>query len=193
MDNLNDLKKIWLTADITSLPNSNEIMRMSKKFRDQKLIKKAALIAAAILLTVLMIAVVFIYKSTMLTTRIGEGCMIIAGSILIYTNTNSIGRFYRFKDYNNKEFIKFLEQTRVNQLFYHKKTQVAGLAFCSAGLLLYIFEFVHEHPLLAIIAYSFTVLYILVLWLIVRPRAFRKQTSKLNETINKLEKLSNQL
>jgi hypothetical protein len=193
MDSLNDLKTIWLSADTKSLPNSNEIKRMSKKFRDQKLIKKVALIAAAILLTALMVAVVFIYKSTMLTTRLGEGCLIIAGGILVYTNINSIGRFYRFKDHTNKEFIQFLEQTRLNQIYYHKKTQVAGLAFCSVGLLLYIYEFVHERAFLAVIAYSLMILYLLVLWLIVRPRVFRKQTLKLNETINKLERLSKQL
>jgi len=193
MDNLNDLKKIWHTAKTDSLPNSNEIIRMNKKFRNQKLIKKTALIIAALILTATMIVVVFIYKSTMFTTRIGEGCIIIAGIILAYTNINSIGRFYRFKDYDNKEFLKFLVQTRLNQIYYHQKTQVTALVFCSIGLLLYLFEFACKHTFFGIIAYAITIIYILILWLIIRPRAFRKQTEKLNKTINKLEQLSKEL
>jgi len=193
MDNLNDLQRIWHTAKTDSLPGSNEIILMSKKYRNQKLAKKVATIIAGLLLTATMLATVFVYKSAMVTTRIGEGFIIIAGLMLVYTNTNSIGRFYRFKDYNNKNFLEFLMQTRVNQIYFHKKTQVIALAFCSAGLLLYIFEPAYGHPLFAIIAYPLIIIYILVLWLVVRPRVFKNQAEKLDKTINKLEQLAKQL
>src|SRR5271170_7137249 len=117
MENLNDLKKIWLSADTTGLPDSAEIIRMAKKFRNEKLRKKIMVIVAAMILTAMMVWVMFIYQSTMITTRIGEVCMIITCGILVYTNVNSIGRFYRYKDYNNKEFLAFLEQTRANQIY----------------------------------------------------------------------------
>ncbi|MGZ3891010.1 MAG: hypothetical protein ACXVI9_10955 [Mucilaginibacter sp.] len=166
---------------------------MSRKFRNQKLVKKAALIIVALASTALMVMVVFIYKSNMVTTRIGEGCMIAAGCILFYTNARSIGRFYRFKDYNNKEFIGFLKQTRLNQIRFHQKTQVIGLVLCTISLPLYLFELVYKHTLVAIVIYTLTIIYFLVLWLVVRPRTFRKQSEKLNNIINKLEQLSKQL
>ena len=193
MDNLNDLKMIWLTADTRSLPGSNDIVIMAKKYRIEKLVKKLGLITAGVVLTGIEVLVVFIYKSTLFTTRIGEACIIIAGAVLVATNTNSIGRFYRFNDFSNKEFLEFLEQTRLNQVYYYKKTQVAALIFCSAGLLCYPFETIYKYTVWAIVAYCFIIIYLLVLWLVVRPRAFRKQTRKLNETINRLEKLSKQL
>jgi hypothetical protein len=192
MDNLNDLKKIWLTADTNGLPNSSEIMRMGKNYRNKGLAKKIFLIAAALLLTALMVVVIFIYKSTMLSTRIGEGFIIIAGSILVYTNIRSIGRFYYFKDYSNKEFIAFLEQTRLNQIYYHNKTQVIGLSFSSIGLLLYLFETTYQHIVAGLIIYFVSGLLLTITWLVLRPRSFKKQTAKLNETMKKLKALSDQ-
>ena len=193
MDNLNDLKKIWRTANTDGLPGSNDILRFVKKYRNQRLMKIATLVAAALLLTAGMVSLVFIFRSTMLTTRIGEACIILAGVILIITNLNSLNRFYRLRDINNKEFIKFLEHTRVRQNFYHKKTQVVGLALCSAGLLLYVFESVYKDMVSFIIVYTITVIFLLVTWLVIRPRAFKKQSLKMNETVKKIETLSKQL
>ena len=193
MENLNDLKKIWHTANTDGLPNSDEIVRMAKKFRNQKLIKKVALIVTALILNAFMILVIFSYKSTMVTTWLGEGCILLAGSILIYTNINSIGRFYRFKDYANKEFIKFLEQTRLNQVYFYKKTQAIALAIGSAGLLLYPFESVYKGKTFFIATYTFLALYIAVLWLVIRPRTYKKGRKKLEETIEKMDRLTKQL
>ncbi len=193
MDNLNDLKKIWHTADTTGLPNSKEIMEMGKKFRDQKFRKKLFLIITTIISTGLMIAAMFFYKSQLVITRIGEICIVISGAMLIYTNTNSIGRFYRYKDYSNKEFIAFLEQTRLNQIYFYKKTQFISMLFYTVGLLFYLFELVRGNTVLLIIFYTLSITGLLILWLYQRPRSFKKQTAKLNETIQRLKALSDQL
>jgi hypothetical protein len=193
MDNLNDLKTIWLTADTKSLPDAGEMVHIVKKYRNKKLIKFVAVIVAALLLTGLMMVIVFIYKSTMVTTRIGEGCIIFAGLILAATNTNSLNRFYKLNDLSNRDFIKFLEHTRVRQNFYYKKTQVICLILCSVGLLCYLYEPVHKQLPVAIAAYSITIIYLLVAWLYMRPRAFKKQELKMKETIKKLENISSQL
>ncbi len=193
MDNLNNLKQIWLSADTTGLPNSAEIVRMAKRFRNEKLRKKILLIVAAVLLTVIMVGVMFLYQSEMITTRIGEVCMIISGGMLVYTNVSSIGRFYRYKDYSNREFLAFLEQTRANQIYYHQNTQVAGLIFSSAGLVLYLFETACIDLKAGLILYAITGALMMVVWLIIRPRAFKKHREKLEKTINQLHKISDQL
>ena len=193
MDNLNDLKEIWRTANTDGLPGSSEMARFVKKYRNQRLLKIAVLVISAIVLTAGMVAVVFVYKSTMLTTRIGEVCIILSGVILTATNLNSLNRFYGLSDLSNKEFIEFLEHTRVRQNFYHKKTQVAGLALCSAGLLLYLYEPVYQDITAFIIVYAIAIIFLLITWLVIRPRAFKKQSLKMNETIKKIETLSKQL
>jgi len=192
MDNLNDLKKIWLTANINHLPNSNKMMQMIKEYRNRKILKKIALVIAALLLTTLMIVVVFTYHSTMITTRIGEVCIIIAGSILITTNTNSLRRVYKLKNCTNKEFMEHLERAQRGRINYYKKTQVIGLSFVSVGLLLYLFEGVHKNLGLCIISYTLLIIWLLINWFVIRPRAFKKQTKKFNEIFKKIETVSNQ-
>jgi hypothetical protein len=193
MDNLNDIKTIWLSAETDNLPTSAEVVDMAKQYRNKGLRKKILLIVSAILLTALEVLVIFIYKSTMLTTRLGEGFIIAAGLVLVSTNIRSIGRFYRFTDYNNNEFIQFLEQTRLNQLRYHKKTQVIGLSLSSVGLLLYLFETAYEKPLAGLIMYLVMGGFLLAMWFYIRPRNYRKQKQKLDEKIARLEKIANQI
>jgi amino acid transporter len=193
MDNLNDLKAIWLTAKTDSLPDSHEMVQIIKKFRNKKLLKIGALVVTAIILVGLMIAVVFFYKSTMLTTRFGEAFIIIAGIILVATNLNSLNRFYKLKVCSNKEFVQFLEQTRLRQQFYYKRTQIVAMAFCATGLLLYLYEGVYQNTLLFWGAYTGTVIYLLVIWFVLRPRVFKKDERKINEQIEKLHTISKQI
>ena len=193
MDNLNDLKAIWLSANTDSLPNAKEIPLMAKSFRNEKLRKKILIIAAASFLVVLEALVAVIYQSTMITTRLGEACIIAAGSMLLITNIRSIGRFYKFNVYTNKEFLSFLEQTRVNQLRYHTKTQLIALSLCSAGLPLYLFETVYGHFFAGLLIFLISAIFLLIIWFVVRPRTFKKQSITINKTIMRLKKISSQL
>jgi len=192
MDNLNELKKIWLSADTTALPDTAEMLQRISKYRSSKLVRKAGLVAAAVLLTGILVMVMFTYKSVMISTRAGECLMAAAGLLLVLTNIKSLGRLYRVKDCSNKEFIEYLEQVQRNRAYYHKNTQVAGLALVSAGLLLYIYEAVHASFYLCLGAYAFTITYILVAWLVIRPRAYKRQAKKLQETMKKMADLSKQ-
>ncbi|MGN6567025.1 MAG: hypothetical protein ACTHJ0_03680 [Flavipsychrobacter sp.] len=192
MDNLNDLKKIWLTADTSSLPDTAEMMRAVRKYRSQKLIKKAALVLAALFLTAVMVSVVFLYKSVMISTRLGEACIIVAGLILVFTNIGSIGRLYKVKNLSNKEFIAYLEQVKINRAKYYRKTQVIGFSLVSLGLLLYIYEGVRAYTWLLFASYAFVLLYIIIMWLVVRPRVYKRQAKKLDATINKMKRLADQ-
>ncbi|WP_179413091.1 hypothetical protein HDF19_10755 [Mucilaginibacter sp. E4BP6] len=193
MDNLNDLKAIWLTAKTDSLPDSHEMVQIVRKFRNKKILKIAALVVATILLIMAMIWVMFIYKSTMFTTRLGEALIIIAGIILVATNLNSLNRFYKLKECSNKEFLQFLEQTRLRQHFYHKYTQVIAMMICATGLILYLYEGVYKNTTLFLSVYAATILYLVVIWFIVRPRVFKKEERKINEQIEKLHTISKQI
>jgi lysylphosphatidylglycerol synthetase-like protein (DUF2156 family) len=193
MDNLNDLKAIWHTAKTDSLPDSDGMVQIIKKFRSQKLLKISALVLTAIVLVLLMVMVVFYYKSTMLSTRFGELFIIMAGTILAVTSISSLIRFYKLQDCSNIEFLKFLEQTRQRQLFYYKRTQVIAMLLCAVGLLLYIYEGVYKSFLLCLIGYGLLMVYLVIIWFVVRPRVFRKQDKKIKEKIERIEALIKQL
>jgi hypothetical protein len=192
MDNLNDLKKIWMAADTSVLPGSREMLETIRRYRSSRLIKKSALILAAALLTAIMVAVVFLYKSVMISTRLGEVCMIAASSLLVYTNLGSLARLYRVDNRANKEFLAYLQQVKKNRAFYYRKTQVAGMLLVSTGLLLYTYEGVHNSLVLMICSYSALIIYFAVLWFIIRPRTYRRQAVKLQKTIDHIHRLSNQ-
>ena len=190
---MNDLKAIWLTAKTDDLPGSKEMLRIVKKFRNERLRKKLLIIFVALFAIAMMVVTIFVVRSTMITTILGEVLTIMAALILIFTNTKSMKRFIDLKDCSNKEFIDFLEQTRRNQIYYYKKTQVAGMALSSTGLFLYIYEQVYRSLLATVIFYSIITIWTLFLWLYLRPRNFNKQAIKLNATMEKLRKISDQI
>ncbi len=190
---MNDIKAIWLTAKTERLSTSVEVVKLAKKFRRQRLLKKAMVIVMAFVAALLLATVMVVYKSTLVSTRLGELLLLAACAVLATTNIRSIRRFYKPQVLSNKEFLQFLEQTRQNQISYYRKTQVVGLLLCSAGLLLYLYEFVYQNRLLLLSVYTATVAYLLFLWLFLRPRLFRKGANELKETRERLEEISDQL
>lgn len=193
MDNLNDLKAIWLTAKTNTLPDSAQMVQLIKKYRRQKLSKFIGLIAIAFLSVAVMIVVLFEYRSALITTRIAEILIIAAGVILAATNLNSLNRFYKLTACSNKEFIGFLEHTRVRRRFYYKRTQVAVLFCCLIAMVVNLYGAIYSRDKFFIIFYSAIIVYILFMWVFVRPKLFKKQSEKLNSEIQKMEKLSKQL
>jgi len=193
MNNLDELRQIWRNTDTSSLPASADIILLVGKYRNKTLRKKFFLIVVAIILASLMFGAMARYDSAMLSTRIGEWLLIIAAAMLAWTNARSLPRFYRLENNTNRDFLLFLEKTRQNQHYFFRRTQVIALACCSAGLLLYMFELVHKNTNLTIIVYAALVVYLLLIWTVLRPRMFRKQSAKLNGLITKTESLLNQL
>lgn len=193
MDNLNDLKAIWLTAKTDDLPRPKEMLRIVKKFRNDRLRKKIVIIVLSLAIIALLIVTGAISGSSGITTITAEILTIAACAILVFTNTRSMKRFIHLKDCSNREFLEFLEQTRRNQAYYYKITQVWGMALSSAGLLLYLWEPIRARLTLGIILYAVAIAWILFLWLYLRPRNFKRQGAKLNETIKRLEKIEHQI
>ncbi|PJJ84447.1 hypothetical protein [Mucilaginibacter auburnensis] len=193
MDNLNNLEAIWHSAKTDRLPNAEQMLVTVKKFRYQRLRNKWLVIVASCLLACLMIAVLIFTPFKLSVTYIG-GYLILASCILLAaTNLLSLKRFYRLEDCSNLNFLAFLEQTRQNQLYYYKKTQVIIMLFSSAGLLMYLYEAAMRSTVLLIIIYSLSVIYLIVIWFLVRPRAFKKQSEKLKATTERLKHIARQL
>lgn len=193
MNNSDDLKAIWHSAKTDSLPGPDIMLQMIKRFRSQKLRNKWLVIVSSCLLSCLIIAVLFIVHFTMPVTYIGGGLMAASGLLLAVTNIRSLKRFYRLDDCSNLQFLAFIEQTRLNQAYYYKKTQAVVMLLCSAGLLLYLYEPTAGHPMWFIGIYGLSIIYLLVMWFFVRPRYYKKGAEKLNATLHRLESISEQL
>jgi hypothetical protein len=193
MDNLNDIKTIWRSANVDGLPTSQEMKGVVRKYRRQKLAKKAGTIMVTLFLLALMIGVVLFYPSVLLTTRIGEGCMLIAIVILVVNNTRSLARVYRLRNLSNKAFLEYLDLAQRGHIRFYKRTQVVGLGLISIGLLLYLFELVYKSLVAFLVAYGLTAVYLLVMWFVVRPRFFQRKKRKFDTLREKAEKIAGQL
>lgn len=193
MDNLNDLKAIWQTAKTDELPTTAEIVAMAKKFRFQKLRNKILSVFVGVGAIILMLVFYFTTPDVATSTVAGMFCTVLACLVLIYTNARSMKRFIDMGNLTNKQFIEFLEQTRRNQLFYYKYTQVFGLLLSSIGLVLFMFEFVQKHTTISAIFYTVALGWTLFICFYMRPRNFKNQSIKLNSMLESLKKINDQL
>jgi hypothetical protein len=193
MDNLNELKAIWQTAKTDELPTTAEMVNLAKKFRYQKLRNKVLSITVGVGAIALMLFFFFSKPVLAPSTIAGMIFTVIACVILIYTNARSMKRFIDLRDCNNKEFIRFLEQTHRNQLYYYKYTQVIGLLFSTLGLLLFLYEFVQKSTTLSAVFYTIAVGWTIFICFYLRPRNFKKQSARLNNMLESLKRINDQL
>ena len=193
MDNLDDLKAIWHTAKTDSLPSSNEMLRLIRKFRNQKLRSKWLSIITSLLISMLITTVLFIVHFKMISTYIGGALMVVSGLLLAASNIRSLKRFYQLEDCSNLEFLAFIEQTRKNQIRYYNRTMIWIVIICSIGWVLYLYEITYRHPLICLVVYLAITIYLAVMWFVVRPRAFKRDAEKLNSMQQRLEKILRQL
>jgi hypothetical protein len=190
---LNDIKDIWRSAKVDGLPTTDEIRAIIRRYRSQKLRKKAGFIALAALASVLMFSLLVSHRSKPLVTRIGDIIFLSSWLFLLISNMRSFRRAYRLKDHSNKAFLQYLERGQQGQIRYYKRTLVFFLAINSAGLLLYLYDMVHQSLALSVIGYGLTVLYLLFVWLFLRPWSFRRKQKKFDLLREKLDKISRQL
>ena len=193
MDNLNELKAIWQTADRCKLPEPGDIKRSIKTFQSQRVRKKWLAIIVSVFFLMLMVGILMFLNSKMITTWVGGGLMALAWIILGLNNLRSLKRFNQLDDCSNREFLAFIDQTGLNQQYHYKKTQLRILVLCVVGLSLYLYE-PATHSLAATIAlYIITIAFLVVNWLVLRPMMFKRNTEKLNRMRNHFEKLIKQL
>jgi hypothetical protein len=193
MNNLDDMKALWHSAKTDSLPSSKEMLKLIKKFRNQKLRYKWMTVIFALLLAILMITAMLNVHFKFVTTYVG-GCLTVIGALLLAaSNIKSMKRFYQLDDADNLKFLEFLTQTRKNQIYYYKKTMVWIVGLSVAGWILYVYELAYSFPGWIIFIYLIMTIYLAVLWFVVRPRGFRKDEEKLNATRAHVENILQQL
>ena len=191
MDNLNDLTRIWRSAKVDDLPATQEMIGFIRRYRTGKILKKAGLVIIALAILSLLAGAVIYYPSTMLTTRIGEGCMAIPAVILLSSYIRSLSRAYRLKNASNKDFLRHLQEGQRGRQRYYQRTQPVCMILLSAGLLLYPFEPLHERLSYLVAGYGLTGIWLCLNWFVVRPRAIRKHNKRFRKTLDQLDTLQN--
>lgn len=193
MENFDDLKAVWRTVPLHGLPSSAEMALTIKKDRKEKLRKLLLVIAGAILLILAAaLEIQSLSPNSLFSSKIGIALMILAGILMAATNLNSLYRFYKLDVCGNKDYIAFLKQTKLRQLFYYKRTQPFVVSCATVGLFLYWYELAIENPIIGLAIYVAFTGYVLILLLYVRPKVFKKEQKKLNESIEHVIRISEQ-
>lgn len=193
MNNLDDMKSLWRTVTTDKLPTSEEMLKLIRKFRREKLRNKWLVIVTCLLSSCLVVAALTIAHFKMATTYAGGILVVIAALFLAFNNIRSLKRFYHMDDYDNLKFLEFLAKTRENQIRYYKRTMVIVISLSASGWILYVYELVYHYPMWSIIVYLIMSVYLGVMWFIVRPRSFKRDQEKLNATRERVESILNQL
>ncbi|WP_158824957.1 hypothetical protein [Mucilaginibacter lacusdianchii] len=193
MDNLDDLKALWHTAKTDNLPTAAEIKQLSGKFRHQQLRRKWLVVIGAIITALSMVAVMLVYHARFITTWIGELLIIGSCVAIIIDNVKAMKRYDELDDCSNKELLAFVEKTRQNQIRYYKRTEYLIMLPCCVGWLLYLYEVAMRLTSHSIWVLMGAVIYLLIIWLWVRPYYFKKNGKKLNALEDRIKNISKQL
>lgn len=193
MDNLTDLKAIWLTASTDQLPDATEMVQIIQKFRVQRVKKKWVMIILGSLMATMIVALTYFANFKLASTYVGAGLIAASCLYFVVDKIMSLKRFYQPYNYSNREYLHFIEQTRINQIYYYKKTQLIIMGLSSLGLLLYLFEPAMIHFFSTMLLFIVTIACQLYSWFVVRPRNFNKNQEKLELLRKRIENISHQL
>jgi hypothetical protein len=192
MDNFDQIKEVWISEKV-NLPEAGDIARGMRSYRIGYALKAGGFLLLALLLLFIVAWLVFLNDAALLSTRIGQGCFVIALSIILSGNLRSLKKIGLGEDWNNQAYLVHLKSEYHALIRFRNSTQKAGFALASAGLLLYIYELVYLRPGWIIPGFSLALGWIALAWFVLRPAAFRNQTRNLLERIRKLEQISGQL
>ncbi|OQA10460.1 MAG: hypothetical protein BWY67_01155 [Bacteroidetes bacterium ADurb.Bin397] len=148
-----------------------------------------------IITSLFMIFIWYYYQPQFLSTKIGIVLIILAMGIFVYSLNQSLGAL---KDTNaassNQEYLKNLLTIKGKQQYMQTTMLNLYFVLLSTGIALYMYEQASHMSLWwAVFAYGLTALWILFNWFYLRPKQIKKQQSKINEMIAKVENLQSQL
>lgn len=195
MDNSNiDFSNLWKQQKVGQ-PNRKELEHKLNQFRKSGIRK---LIVSNILLLSTSGFIIYIwiyYQPQYLSSKIGIVLVILAMAIFLFAYNKLFSIFNRIdSSLTNKEYLKNLMLLKTKQK--HIQTTMSSLYFMmlSLGLCLYMYEYTSRMTLFwAVFAYGITLAWIGFNWFYIRPKTIKKQQAKLNELIDKVEKVSKQL
>lgn len=194
MDSNIDFKNIW-KQQTSGNPDLEELLRKLKKFRNQNLCKLIFANICLIATSLLIFFIWYLYQPEMITTKIGIVLVVLGMIIFLLAYNKMFMVFYKIdQTQSNSEYLQSLYVVKNKQKLM--QTTILNLYFVMLflGICLYMYEYILKMSLgSGIIAYALTFVWIAFNWSYLRPRTIKKQQGKLDELINKFEKINNQL
>lgn len=189
-----DFKKIWHKQKVDT-PNV-EILYDKVNIVKRESFYKLILINVAVVLIAIFIGFIwYYYQPEFITTKIGIILTFLAMVIFVIPFNKQVSLLTKTQtEPNNKEYLK--ELTRLKEMQVFQQTKILSLYFIllSLGIGLYLFEHVSKMTItLGIVVYSLTLIWFIINWFYLRPRAIKKQNKKINKLLIEFQRLTNQI
>lgn len=194
MSDNTDLKKLWGQQE-TPAPDSKVIFEKTRKFRRSNLLKILRTNILLILTSAFIIYIWFNYQPEMITTRIGIILTVLAMVVFLIGYNQMIPMLMKVEyGIDNNQYLQQLLRIKAKQLFLHGTMLNIYFIMLTAGICIYMIEFVARMTILSgILTYGITLAWVTVNWFVFRPKTTKKQEAKINELIGEVERVSGQL
>ncbi|QBN18251.1 hypothetical protein [Flavobacterium nackdongense] len=192
-DDIN-FKDLW-TQQKCVAPHPENLIFEVKKLKQNNL-RKLLLTNLLLLVTALFIILIWTqYQPQFLTTKIGIILIILAIVVFLFAYNNSYSLFKSDKNAeSNSDYLKDLLTIKAKQKFMETTMVNVYFVLLSIGIGLYMYEYTSRMTSFwGIFAYGITAIWILLNWFYLRPKQIKKQQTKLDEIITKIELLNQQL
>lgn len=191
-----DFKALWQQQDAIAKPDINEVIKKAKNLK-HKTRNKLILLNIVLIATALLYVFVpgFASHTSLITTKVG-GILVIFAIVLFLAASNRllVDLFSSKPEADTFAYLTALLSIRKKQEFIQTRIMNLYFLFLSAGMLLYMIEFVQKmNSVWGRIAYISLFGWMAVVYFYIKPRTIKKQKAEMNAAIEKLEAINNQL
>jgi hypothetical protein len=189
-----NFNELWVKQK-TGEPNKEDLLSKINKFKKSNIRR---LITTNFILITTSLFIIFIwayYQPQMITTKIGIILTILSMVIFVIAYNQSFALFRKTTNtLSNSDYLKNLLAIKAKQQFMQTTMLSLYFVLLSTGIGLYMYEYAQLMSLFwGIFAYLVTSIWVLFNWFYLRPKQIKKQQSKVDEIISKLEMLIEQL
>jgi uncharacterized membrane protein len=191
-----DFKALWQQQEAAARPHINEVIKKAKgvkrKTRNKLLWLNLALIATIVLY---IFVPGFTLSTSMVTTKIGAALVILGIVFFLTVNNRLLVSLFKSKpETDTFSFLADLLHIRKKQEFIQTRAMNLYFLFLSAGLFLYMIEFVQKMGFtLGCVAYVSLLGWLAVVYFYIKPRTIKKQKAEMNAAIERLQAINDQL
>ena len=194
MENNINLKALWSQQAVPPA-NQSDIFSKIEKHKSAGL-KKMILLNSLLFLTIVFVILIWIYfKPQLWTTKIGI-VLAILPMVTVMIFSNRIIPLYRKTPgiQSNSDYLHNLLEIMNKESYMQTKIMNLYFILLPIGIGLYMYEYTAKMPSVwGIVVYGVVGMWFALNWFVLRPKIIRKNTGKVNDLVQQLEKVKEQL
>lgn len=191
-DNIN-FNELWAKQK-TSPPNREALFTKIKQYKKRQT-RQLVLANTLFVLTAGFIVFIWMYyQPNLISTKLGIILIILSMTIMGIAYSKNFLLYRSLSEtLSYSEYLKNLLELKKRQVFIQGTMLNIYFVMLSAGLGLYMYEYIRMMSVFwGVFSCTVTAVWILFNWFYLRPRQIKKQQSKLNEIIDKVESIMHQ-